>query len=62
MKSCCGDLVVVGQSYGGMIVSGAADVAHRGIQALVYVDAYAPDSGDSVSCRRAGRTALGLLA
>lgn len=42
------DLVIVGQSYGGMIVSGAADVEPSQIRALVYVDAYVPDSGDSV--------------
>lgn len=42
------DLVVVGQSYGGMVVSGAADAAPSQIRALVYVDAYVPDSGDSV--------------
>jgi pimeloyl-ACP methyl ester carboxylesterase len=42
------DVVLVGQSYGGMIVSGAADAASSQIRALVYVDAYVPDSGDSV--------------
>jgi pimeloyl-ACP methyl ester carboxylesterase len=42
------DLVLVGQSYGGMIVSGAADAEPSRIQALVYVDAYVPESGDSV--------------
>lgn len=43
-----GDLIIVGQSYGGMVVSGAADADPSRIQALVYVDAYVPDSGDSV--------------
>jgi pimeloyl-ACP methyl ester carboxylesterase len=43
-----GDLTIVGQSYGGMVVSGAADADPSRIQALVYVDAYVPDSGDSV--------------
>ena len=42
------DLVIVGQSYGGMIVSGVADAIPSKIRALVYVDAYVPDSGDSV--------------
>ncbi|PRH84646.1 alpha/beta hydrolase [Labrys okinawensis] len=42
------DLVLVGQSYGGMLVSGAADAAPSQIRALVYVDAYVPDTGDSV--------------
>jgi pimeloyl-ACP methyl ester carboxylesterase len=48
MKSLGDDLVIVGQSYGGMIVSGAADAAPSQIRALVYVDAYVPGSGDSV--------------
>ena len=47
MTSHRDDLVVVGHSYGGMIVSGAADAAPSQIRALVYVDAYVPDSGDS---------------
>jgi pimeloyl-ACP methyl ester carboxylesterase len=42
------DVVIVGQSYGGMIVSGAADAVPSPIRALVYVDAYVPESGDSV--------------
>ncbi len=42
------DLILVGQSYGGMIVSGAADVEPSRIRAVAYVDAYVPDAGDSV--------------
>ncbi len=42
------ELVLVGHSYGGMVVSGAADVEPTKIRALVYSDAYVPESGDSV--------------
>lgn len=42
-----GDVVLAGQSYGGMVVSGAADAESSRIRALVYVDAYVPESGDS---------------
>lgn len=42
------EVVMVGQSYGGMIVSGVADAVPSHIRALVYVDAYVPESGDSV--------------
>jgi pimeloyl-ACP methyl ester carboxylesterase len=42
------DVVIVGQSYGGMVVSGAADAVPSQIRALVYVDAYVPENGDSV--------------
>ncbi|MBC2887466.1 alpha/beta fold hydrolase [Ochrobactrum sp. CM-21-5] len=48
VKLHSGDLILVGQSYGGMIVSGVADANPSRIRALVYVDAYVPDSGDSV--------------
>ncbi len=48
VKAHRGDLVLVGQSYGGMVVSGAADALPSHIRALVYVDAYVPESGDSV--------------
>jgi pimeloyl-ACP methyl ester carboxylesterase len=41
------DLVLCGHSYGGMIVTGAADrVAHR-VRALVYLDAFLPEHGQS---------------
>lgn len=42
------DVIIVGQSYGGMVVSGAADADPSRIRALVYVDAYVPDPADSV--------------
>src|SRR6185312_10144341 len=48
MKSHHGELILVGHSYGGMVVSGAADAASANIRALVYSDAYVPESGDSV--------------
>lgn len=42
------EVVLVGQSYGGMVVSGAADAVPSQLRALVYVDAYVPDDGDSL--------------
>ncbi|MBS0246868.1 MAG: alpha/beta hydrolase [Proteobacteria bacterium] len=48
VKSQGDGVVLVGQSYGGMVVSGAADAVPEQIRALVYVDAYVPESGDSV--------------
>ena len=42
------EIVLVGHSYGGMVVSGAADAEPAAIRALVYSDAYVPESGDSV--------------
>ena len=48
VQACDGEVVLAGHSYGGMVVSGAADVAPEKIRALVYSDAYVPASGDSV--------------
>lgn len=42
------EVILVGQSYGGMVVSGAADAVPSQIRGLVYVDAYVPDDGDSL--------------
>jgi pimeloyl-ACP methyl ester carboxylesterase len=48
IREISGDLVLVGQSYGGMVVTGAADIVPTRIRALVYTDAYVPETGQSV--------------
>lgn len=40
--------VLLGHSYGGMVVTGAADRIADRISALVYLDAFLPDDGQSV--------------
>ncbi|WP_040853861.1 alpha/beta fold hydrolase [Phyllobacterium sp. YR531] len=45
---CSGDVVLVGHSYGGMVMTGAADAEPANIRALVYLDAYVPQAGESV--------------
>ncbi|HVW51755.1 MAG TPA: alpha/beta hydrolase [Trinickia sp.] len=40
--------VLLGHSYGGMVITGAADKEPSRVAALVYADAYVPDSGASV--------------
>ena len=53
------DVVLVGHSYGGMVVTGAADRVHARIQRLVYLDAFVPENGkctlDYVVPERAAR-------
>jgi pimeloyl-ACP methyl ester carboxylesterase len=39
---------LVGHSYGGMVASGVADRARSRIAKLIYLDAFAPEDGDSV--------------
>jgi len=41
------DVVLVGHSYGGMVVAGVADRCAERLKALVFLDAYVPKDGDS---------------
>jgi pimeloyl-ACP methyl ester carboxylesterase len=41
------DAVLVGHSYGGMVIAGAADRVRDRIARIVYLDAYVPADGDS---------------
>jgi pimeloyl-ACP methyl ester carboxylesterase len=43
-----GDLVLVGHSYGGMVATGVADRVPGRIARLVYLDAFVPQSGQSL--------------
>lgn len=53
------DVVLVGHSYGGMVVTGAADRVPKRIARLVYLDAFVPENGrcllDYVVPERAAR-------
>jgi pimeloyl-ACP methyl ester carboxylesterase len=42
------DVMLIGHSYGGMVATGAADRARKRIARLIYIDAFAPDDGESV--------------
>ncbi|HJU73934.1 MAG TPA: alpha/beta fold hydrolase, partial [Gemmatimonadaceae bacterium] len=42
------DVVLVGHSYGGMVITGVADRIADRVRALIYVDAFLPESGESV--------------
>ena len=41
------DLVLVGHSYGGMVITGVADRIPEKVDALVYLDALVPNNGES---------------
>ena len=44
------DIVLVGHSYGGMVISGVAEMAPKGaIRSIVYLDAFYAESGKSVA-------------
>ena len=42
------DVVLAGHSYGGMVITGVADKIPEKIAALVYLDAFVPDDGQSL--------------
>ena len=42
------DIILVGHSYGGMVISGVADRVPDRIKRLVYLDAIVPNDGESV--------------
>jgi pimeloyl-ACP methyl ester carboxylesterase len=46
VKSIPGDVVLVGHSYGGLVISAAAD-GQENVKALVYVAAFIPEVGES---------------
>jgi pimeloyl-ACP methyl ester carboxylesterase len=41
------DVILVGHSYGGMVITGVADRVPDRIRRLVYVDAFVPNDGES---------------
>jgi pimeloyl-ACP methyl ester carboxylesterase len=47
LDSLDGPAVLVGHSYGGVVITEAGN--HPGVAALVYIAAFAPDTGESVS-------------
>ena len=42
------DIILVGHSYGGMVVTGVADSVAGRIKKLIYLDAFVPENGESV--------------
>jgi pimeloyl-ACP methyl ester carboxylesterase len=48
LKTISGPIVLVGHSYGGFVLTNAA-TGNANVKALVYVAAFAPDSGESVN-------------
>jgi pimeloyl-ACP methyl ester carboxylesterase len=42
------DIVLVGNSYGGMVITGVADRVPENVASLVYLDAFVPENGQSL--------------
>jgi pimeloyl-ACP methyl ester carboxylesterase len=45
------DIVLVGHSYGGVIISGVAEEMREAIGSIVFLDAFVPESGDSLAAK-----------
>lgn len=43
------DVVLVGHSYGGIVITGVAEQMHERIAAIVYLDAFIPQDGQSLA-------------
>ncbi|HLD52949.1 MAG TPA: alpha/beta fold hydrolase [Sediminibacterium sp.] len=52
------NVILVGHSYGGMVVTGVADSIPERISKLIYLDAFVPEDGESVFAL--GRTPEGM--
>jgi pimeloyl-ACP methyl ester carboxylesterase len=48
LATISGPIVLVGHSYGGFVITDAA-TGNPNVKALVYIDAFAPEAGESVS-------------
>jgi pimeloyl-ACP methyl ester carboxylesterase len=55
-----GSVIVVGHSYGGIVITGAA-AGNPNVQALVYVAAFAPEAGETLSALGAKYAASPLI-
>src|SRR5215217_5268276 len=49
------DVILAGHSYGGNVITGAADLCPERLQQLVYLDAATPSDGESSASRWPGR-------
>jgi pimeloyl-ACP methyl ester carboxylesterase len=56
------DIVLVGHSYGGMIISGVAEQMHEAIGSIVFLDAFVPENGEALVTLTARRQAIEELA
>ena len=45
------DIVLVGHSYGGAVISGVAEQIRPTIGSIVFLDAFVPESGDSLAAK-----------
>ena len=52
------DAVLVGHSYGGLVISGVANRIPGKLRSIVFLDAFLPDDGDALITKSAFRESL----
>jgi pimeloyl-ACP methyl ester carboxylesterase len=50
------DVILVGHSYGGMVISGVAEQVPDRLKQLIYLDAFVPNDGESIKTINGGTT------
>jgi pimeloyl-ACP methyl ester carboxylesterase len=57
------DVILLGHSYGGMVITGVADRIPERVARLIYLDAFVPNDGENVmSLRKAGSLPIEQMA
>lgn len=54
------DVILVGTSYGGMVITGVAEIAPERIGQMIYLDAFVPQDGESVNDMAGPELSAGL--
>ena len=54
------DIILIGHSYGGMVITGVADKLPERIKKIVYMDAFLPEDGESVVNLNSSKTKSSL--
>lgn len=55
------DVVLVGHSYGGMVISGVAEKLPQRIKQLIYLDAFVPNDGESLFTARGEKETMAII-
>ena len=56
------DVVLVGHSYGGIIISGVAEELREAIGSIVFLDAFVPENGDNLAAKASQRVREAIAA
>jgi pimeloyl-ACP methyl ester carboxylesterase len=57
LSTVSGPIILAGHSYGGSVITNAA-LGNKNVKALVYIDAYIPDKGQTAAQLSGGKSAL----